>query len=152
MTFTLWPAIDLKAGKCVRLLHGDMEKATVYGDDPAAQAKAFEEAGFSHLHVVDLDGAFAGKPENADAVEDIIRTTKAKVEVGGGIRSLETVERWLSLGVRRVIIGTAGSRFSSATFTPTAECGQRISPVALAISAMVAEVSSSDARPERKRS
>ncbi|RFB05182.1 1-(5-phosphoribosyl)-5-[(5-phosphoribosylamino)methylideneamino]imidazole-4-carboxamide isomerase [Parvularcula marina] len=107
MTFTLWPAIDLKAGKCVRLLHGDMEKATVYGDDPAAQAKAFEESGFSHLHVVDLDGAFAGKPENADAVEDIIRTTKAKVEIGGGIRSLETVERWLSLGVSRVIIGTA---------------------------------------------
>ncbi|MEM9233238.1 MAG: 1-(5-phosphoribosyl)-5-[(5-phosphoribosylamino)methylideneamino]imidazole-4-carboxamide isomerase [Pseudomonadota bacterium] len=107
MSFALWPAIDLKGGKCVRLLHGDMEKATVYGDDPAVQAKAFAEAGFRHLHVVDLDGAFAGQPENAAAVEAILAGTKAEVELGGGIRSLETVERWLALGVARVIIGTA---------------------------------------------
>lgn len=107
MSFTLWPAIDLKGGKCVRLLHGDMEKATVYGDDPGAQARAFAEAGFRHLHVVDLDGAFAGQPENADAVREILKATNAQVEVGGGIRSLETIESWLSLGVARVIIGTA---------------------------------------------
>lgn len=107
MTFTLWPAIDLKAGKCVRLLHGDMEKATIYGDDPAAQARAFSQQGFHHLHVVDLDGAFAGKPENAEAVQDILGASDAVIEVGGGIRTLETIESWLSLGVARVIIGTA---------------------------------------------
>lgn len=107
MSFYLWPAIDLKEGKCVRLLHGDMEKATVYGDDPGAQARVFAEAGFRHLHVVDLDGAFAGKPENADAVEAILKATKAEVELGGGIRSLDTIDRWLELGVARVIIGTA---------------------------------------------
>ena len=107
MTFALWPAIDLKAGKCVRLLHGDMEKATVYGDDPAAQARQFADYGFKHLHVVDLDGAFAGKPENAEAVKAILKATDAEVELGGGIRDLATVENWLSLGVKRVIIGTA---------------------------------------------
>lgn len=107
MSFELWPAIDLKGGKCVRLLHGDMEKATVYGDDPAAQARAFAEMGFRHLHVVDLDGAFAGQPENAEAIREIIKATDVKIEVGGGVRDLETVESWLALGVSRVIIGTA---------------------------------------------
>lgn len=107
MTFTLWPAIDLKGGKCVRLLHGDMEQATVYGDSPAAQAWTFRDAGFRHLHVVDLDGAFAGQPENAAAVEAILYETDAKVQLGGGIRSLDVIDRWLSLGVTRVILGTA---------------------------------------------
>lgn len=107
MTFTLWPAIDLKGGKCVRLLHGDMDQATTYGDNPAAQAWQFRDVGFGHLHVVDLDGAFAGKPENAEAVEQILYETDAKVELGGGIRDLDTVERWLALGVTRVILGTA---------------------------------------------
>lgn len=105
--FILWPAIDLKGGKCVRLLHGDMEKSKTYADDPAAQAMAFRDAGFRHLHVVDLDGAFAGQPENASAVEAILARTDAKVELGGGIRTLETVRRWIELGVSRVILGTA---------------------------------------------
>lgn len=107
MPFTLWPAIDLKAGKAVRLLHGDMEKVTVYADSPAAQAWQFRDMGFRHLHVVDLDGAFAGQPENAAAVEAILYETDAKVQLGGGIRSLETIARWLDLGVSRVILGTA---------------------------------------------
>ncbi|WOI53544.1 1-(5-phosphoribosyl)-5-[(5-phosphoribosylamino)methylideneamino]imidazole-4-carboxamide isomerase [Parvularcula sp. LCG005] len=107
MSFALWPAIDLKGGKCVRLLHGDMEQSTTYADNPAAQAWKFRDVGFGHLHVVDLDGAFAGKPENADAVEAILYETDAKVQLGGGIRDLATVERWLSLGVTRVILGTA---------------------------------------------
>ncbi|MEM9421987.1 MAG: 1-(5-phosphoribosyl)-5-[(5-phosphoribosylamino)methylideneamino]imidazole-4-carboxamide isomerase [Pseudomonadota bacterium] len=106
-SFSLWPAIDLKGGKCVRLLHGEMDKAKTYADNPAAQARAFADAGFQNLHVVDLDGAFAGQPENAGAVEAILKETDAKVELGGGIRDLETVERWLSLGVTRVILGTA---------------------------------------------
>lgn len=107
MTFTLWPAIDLKEGKAVRLLHGDMEKSTTYADNPAAQAWKFRDVGFGHLHVVDLDGAFSGAPANAEAVEAILYETDAKVQLGGGIRNLETVERWLTLGVTRVILGTA---------------------------------------------
>lgn len=107
MSFTLWPAIDLKGGKAVRLMHGDMDQTTVYADNPAAQAWSFRDVGFAHLHVVDLDGAFAGKPENAGAVEAILYETDAKVQLGGGIRNLETIERWLALGVSRVIIGTA---------------------------------------------
>ncbi len=105
--FALWPAIDLKGGHCVRLLHGDMDQSKTYADNPAAQARAFEAAGFKHLHVVDLDGAFAGRPENADAVEAILKETGATVELGGGIRSLDIAERWLNLGVARVILGTA---------------------------------------------
>ena len=103
----LYPAIDLKDGHCVRLLRGDMESATVFNDDPAAQARAFESAGFQWIHIVDLDGAFAGRPVNADAVEDILSAVSIPVQLGGGIRDLETAAAWLDRGVRRVIFGTA---------------------------------------------
>ncbi len=103
----LFPAIDLKNGECVRLLRGDMEKATVFNADPAGQAKSFESQGFGYLHVVDLDGAFAGRPVNASAVERILVATGMKVQLGGGVRDLRTVTGWLEKGVARVIIGTA---------------------------------------------
>lgn len=103
----VFPAIDLKAGQVVRLAEGDMDRATVYADDPAAQALLFAEAGAEHLHVVDLDGAFAGKPENAEAVEYIIENFPGYVQLGGGIRNRQTVERWFDLGVARLVIGTA---------------------------------------------
>jgi phosphoribosylformimino-5-aminoimidazole carboxamide ribotide isomerase len=107
----LYPAIDLKNGECVRLLQGDMAKATVFNTDPAAQAEAFGGQGFSYLHVVDLDGAFAGKPMNAQAVDEILARVKSmRVQLGGGIRDLATVEAWLGKGVNRVIIGTAAVR------------------------------------------
>lgn len=106
----LFPAIDLKEGRCVRLRQGDMAQATVYADDPAAQAKAFEDQGFDYLHVVDLDGAFAGKPVNAGAVEAIRAATSFPVQLGGGIRDMATVAGWLAKGVTRVIIGTAAVR------------------------------------------
>lgn len=104
---TIFPAIDLKRGQVVRLAEGDMARATVYGDDPAAQARLFADAGASHLHVVDLDGAFAGASVNGAAVESIIAAFPGKVQVGGGIRDRAGVDRWLALGVERVIIGTA---------------------------------------------
>lgn len=107
MTLTIFPAIDLKSGQVVRLAEGDMARATIYGDDPAAQARAFADAGATHLHVVDLDGAFAGSSINGAAVESIIATFPGKVQVGGGIRDRAGVDRWLALGVTRVIIGTA---------------------------------------------
>lgn len=103
----LFPAIDLKDGECVRLIHGDMAQATVFNTDPAAQARAFEAQGFEYLHVVDLDGAFAGKPMNARAVEGILRDVKMPVQLGGGIRDMRTIDGWLGKGVARVIIGTA---------------------------------------------
>jgi phosphoribosylformimino-5-aminoimidazole carboxamide ribotide isomerase len=103
----LFPAIDLKDGECVRLVHGDMASATVFNSDPAAQAHAFEAQGFEYLHVVDLDGAFAGRPMNATAVEGILSRVKMPVQLGGGIRDLRTIEGWLSKGITRVIIGTA---------------------------------------------
>jgi phosphoribosylformimino-5-aminoimidazole carboxamide ribotide isomerase len=106
----LFPAIDLKDGLCVRLEEGDMARATVFHRDPAAQAQSFEEQGFEFLHVVDLDGAFAGRPVNAAAVERILETTTIPVQLGGGIRDLATVEAWLGKGVDRVIIGTAAVR------------------------------------------
>ncbi len=106
----LFPAIDLKNGECVRLIHGDMEQATVFNTDPAAQAAAFEAQGFTYLHVVDLDGAFAGQPVNADAVRNILARVKMPVQLGGGIRDLRTVESWLKAGVTRVIIGSAALR------------------------------------------
>jgi phosphoribosylformimino-5-aminoimidazole carboxamide ribotide isomerase len=106
----LFPAIDLKEGRCVRLVQGDMDRATVFNDDPAAQAAEFEAQGFEWLHVVDLDGAFAGKPMNAAAVEAILRTVHIPVQLGGGIRDMKTVQRWLSTGVARVIVGTAAVR------------------------------------------
>ena len=107
MTLTIFPAIDLRSGQVVRLAEGDMARATVYGDDPAAQARLFAEAGASHLHVVDLDGAFAGESRNGAAVEAIVAAFPGKVQVGGGIRDRAAVDRWLALGVDRVIIGTA---------------------------------------------
>jgi len=107
----LFPAIDLKGGQCVRLVHGDMAQATIFNDDPAAQALTFERQGFEYLHVVDLDGAFAGKPMNATAVESVLATvTKMPVQLGGGIRDMRTIEGWLERGVARVIIGTAAVR------------------------------------------
>ncbi len=106
----LFPAIDLKEGRCVRLKQGDMAQATIYNDSPAAQAAEFETLGFSYLHVVDLDGAFAGKPVNAEAVEAIRKATSFPVQLGGGIRDLRTVEGWIGKGVSRVIIGTAAVR------------------------------------------
>ena len=106
----LYPAIDLKSGECVRLVQGDMEKATVFNKDPAAQAEAFARQGFTHLHVVDLDGAFAGRPMNAEAVDRILSRVKLRVQLGGGIRDLATIEAWLRKGVARVIIGTAAVR------------------------------------------
>jgi phosphoribosylformimino-5-aminoimidazole carboxamide ribotide isomerase len=103
----LFPAIDLKEGECVRLLHGDMAKAKVFNADPAAQAKAFAEQGFDYLHVVDLDGAFAGRPVNAEAVKRILAAISIKMQLGGGVRDMKTVRGWLDSGVTRVIIGTA---------------------------------------------
>ena len=106
----LFPAIDLKEGRCVRLKQGDMAQATIFNDDPAAQAAAFEAQGFKWLHVVDLDGAFAGKPMNAAAVEGILRRVAFPVQLGGGIRDMKTVAGWLEKGIARVIIGTAAVR------------------------------------------
>ncbi len=102
----LYPAIDLKDGQCVRLYKGDMARATVFGDDPAAQARAFERAGCAWLHLVDLNGAFAGAPVNAAAVEAILRETSVPAQLGGGIRDMATIERWLDKGLARVILGT----------------------------------------------
>lgn len=106
----LYPAIDLKDGSCVRLRQGDMAQATVFSEDPAAQASEFAAAGFAWLHIVDLDGAFAGRPANQAAVEAILRAVQLPMQLGGGIRDLETVEAWLGRGVRRVILGTAAVR------------------------------------------
>ena len=106
----LFPAIDLKGGECVRLAHGEMASATVYNADPAAQAAAFEAQGFTHLHVVDLDGAFAGEAVNGTAVDAILAATANPVQLGGGIRSLAHVEAWLARGVARVILGTVALR------------------------------------------
>jgi len=106
----LFPAIDLKNGEAVRLQQGDMARATVFNTNPAKQAKQFEEQGFQWLHLVDLDGAFAGKPVNALAVAQILKSVKMPVQLGGGIRNMKTVEAWLSEGISRVIIGTAAVR------------------------------------------
>ena len=106
----LFPAIDLKNGEAVRLQQGDMARATVFNRDPAAQALAFERQGFEYLHIVDLDGAFAGKPMNAQAVERILAAVKIPAQLGGGIRDRATIEGWLGKGVARVIIGTAAVR------------------------------------------
>jgi phosphoribosylformimino-5-aminoimidazole carboxamide ribotide isomerase len=106
----LFPAIDLKEGLAVRLEQGDMARATIFNRDPAAQAHSFEEQGFKYLHIVDLDGAFAGKPVNAAAVERILEAVAIPVQLGGGIRDMATIEGWLGKGVNRVIIGTAAVR------------------------------------------
>jgi phosphoribosylformimino-5-aminoimidazole carboxamide ribotide isomerase len=102
----LYPAIDLKDGACVRLLRGDMNAATVFGTDPAAQARAFQDAGCDWLHLVDLNGAFAGQPVNGAAVEAILAATSIPAQLGGGIRDMATIEMWLSRGIKRVILGT----------------------------------------------
>lgn len=102
----LYPAIDLKDGNCVRLLHGEMDKATVFGTDPAAQAAKFEAAGCAWVHLVDLNGAFAGEPVNGAAVEAILARIKVPAQLGGGIRDMATIARWLEKGLARVILGT----------------------------------------------
>ncbi len=104
---TLYPAIDLKDGVCVRLRRGDMDEATVYADDPAEQARSFQSAGSAWLHVVDLNGAFAGRPVNAAAVRAILEAATVPVQLGGGIRDLAAIEMWLSAGITRVILGSA---------------------------------------------
>jgi len=106
----LFPAIDLKEGLAVRLEQGDMARATVFHRDPSEQARAFEEQGFEYLHIVDLDGAFAGKPMNATAVDRILEAVDIPVQLGGGVRDTATVENWLEKGVARVVIGTAAVR------------------------------------------
>lgn len=106
----LFPAIDLKDGQCVRLKLGDMQQATVFNDDPAAQARAFEAQGFEWLHLVDLNGAFEGKPVNAAAIDSILQAVSLPVQLGGGIRTLEQIDVWLNKGIRRVILGTVALR------------------------------------------
>lgn len=106
----LFPAIDLKDGQCVRLKLGDMEQATVFNDNPAAQARIFEDQGFEYLHVVDLNGAFAGASVNGSAVEEILKTVDFPVQLGGGIRTLDHIETWLEKGLSRVILGTIAVR------------------------------------------
>ncbi|MCB9979078.1 MAG: 1-(5-phosphoribosyl)-5-[(5-phosphoribosylamino)methylideneamino]imidazole-4-carboxamide isomerase [Rhodospirillales bacterium] len=106
----LYPAIDIKGGQCVRLVQGDMDRATTYNPDPVDQALAWERAGFSWIHIVDLDGAVGGAPANAHAVRDILANVNIPVQLGGGIRALAQVEHWLEAGVSRVILGTAAVR------------------------------------------
>ena len=106
----LYPAIDLKDGQCVRLVKGEMVDATIFSDDPAAQARSFADAGFAWIHVVDLNGAFAGRPVNGDAVDAILGAVSIPLQLGGGIRDMETIEYWLRRGVARVILGTVALR------------------------------------------
>ncbi len=110
MSFQLYPAIDLKDGECVRLLRGEMEAATAFNPDPADQAAKFQAMGFEHLHVVDLNGAFAGTSANGDAVRNILNATNVPVQLGGGIRTREQIDAWLDAGLSRVILGTAALR------------------------------------------
>jgi phosphoribosylformimino-5-aminoimidazole carboxamide ribotide isomerase len=107
---TIYPAIDLKDGQCVRLRRGDMDQATVYADDPGAQARLWQQAGFAWLHVVDLNGAFAGKPVNAAAVRSILAGVTVPVQLGGGIRDLPGIAAWLEAGISRVILGSAAAK------------------------------------------
>jgi phosphoribosylformimino-5-aminoimidazole carboxamide ribotide isomerase len=106
----LFPAIDLKGGACVRLVRGEMASATIFNDDPAAQARLFAEAGFAWLHVVDLDGAFAGRSVNGDAVREIRHAVELRMQLGGGIRDRAAIDYWLELGIERVVLGTAALR------------------------------------------
>ncbi|MEO1553035.1 MAG: 1-(5-phosphoribosyl)-5-[(5-phosphoribosylamino)methylideneamino]imidazole-4-carboxamide isomerase [Pseudomonadota bacterium] len=110
MSFTLYPAIDLKDGQCVRLLRGEMDQATQYNPDPADQAQQFKDMGFSYLHVVDLNGAFEGASANSDAVNAILSATDVPVQLGGGIRTRAQIDAWLDAGLSRVILGTAALR------------------------------------------
>jgi phosphoribosylformimino-5-aminoimidazole carboxamide ribotide isomerase len=133
----LFPAIDLKDGQCVRLKLGDMARATVFNEDPAAQARDFAEQGFEWLHLVDLNGAFAGRPVNADAVEAILAATDVPVQLGGGIRDMATVETWVAKGIRRVILGTAAVR--DPEFVRNA-CRQHPGRIAVAVDAREGKV------------
>jgi phosphoribosylformimino-5-aminoimidazole carboxamide ribotide isomerase len=123
---TLYPAIDLKDGQCVRLRRGDMEQATVYADDPGVQARVWQDAGFGWLHVVDLNGAFAGKPVNAAAVRSILRSVTIPVQLGGGIRDLAGIGAWLDAGVHRVILGSAAAKNPSLVIEACARFPGRI--------------------------
>ncbi len=125
-SLTVFPAIDLKRGQVVRLAEGDMDRATIYGDDPAHQATLFAEAGADHLHVVDLDGAFAGQSVNGDAVAGILNAFPGRVQLGGGIRNRANVDRWLDLGVARVVIGTAALEDPDFVREAAAACPGRI--------------------------
>lgn len=107
---TIYPAIDLKDGQCVRLRQGEMDQATVYGADPAERARVWQDAGFSWLHVVDLNGAFAGRSENGDAVRAILAAVSRPVQLGGGIRDMAGIAAWLEAGITRVILGSAAAR------------------------------------------
>lgn len=122
----LYPAIDLKDGVCVRLKRGIMDDATIYNDDPAAQATQFKKLGFSWLHIVDLNGAFAGQPVNADAVSAILGATDLPIQLGGGIRDLQTIQRWIDRGVARVILGTVALRDPDLVRTAAREFPERI--------------------------
>ncbi len=110
MSLTIYPAIDLKDGRCVRLRRGEMDQATIYADDPALQAVAWRDAGFTWLHVVDLNGAFAGRPVNAAAVTNILAAVDMPVQLGGGVRDIAGIATWLEAGVRRVILGSAAAK------------------------------------------
>ena len=110
MPLTIYPAIDLKNGQCVRLKRGEMDQATVYSADPGGQARAWQDAGFAWLHVVDLNGAVAGKPVNGDAVRSILANTSRPVQLGGGIRDMAGIAAWLEAGVTRVILGSAAAK------------------------------------------
>ena len=122
----LFPAIDLKNGEAVRLQQGDMARATVFSRDPAAQARAFAEQGFVYLHLVDLDGAFAGKPVNAAAVDRIVDAVKIPVQLGGGIRDRATIDTWLDKGIARVIVGTAAVRDPALVKAAARACPGRV--------------------------
>ena len=123
----LLPAIDILGGKAVRLAKGDYNQVTTYNDDPVAQAKLFEEAGASWIHIVDLDGARSGKPENAEVIERIVAATSLKAEVGGGVRSMETLDRWINAGAARVVLGTALVRDPEFAQAAIAKYGDRLS-------------------------
>jgi phosphoribosylformimino-5-aminoimidazole carboxamide ribotide isomerase len=122
----LFPAIDLKNGEAVRLQQGDMARATVFNRDPATQARAFAEQGFTYLHLVDLDGAFAGKPVNAAAVDGIVAAVKIPMQLGGGIRDRATIDAWLDKGIARVIVGTAAVRDPALVKAAARACPGRV--------------------------
>ena len=113
MKLTLYPAIDLKGGNCVRLFKGEMDQATIFGNDPGQQAAKWQAAGFPWIHVVDLDGAFAGQTVNEAAVKDILRSVSIPVQLGGGLRSMAGIESWLNFGITRVILGSAAAKNAS---------------------------------------
>ncbi|MGC2411572.1 MAG: 1-(5-phosphoribosyl)-5-[(5-phosphoribosylamino)methylideneamino]imidazole-4-carboxamide isomerase [Stellaceae bacterium] len=122
----LYPAIDLKAGACVRLVRGEMASVTVFNDDPAAQARQFAEMGFAWLHVVDLDGAFAGRSVNGEAVQAICRAVDLRIQLGGGIRDRAAIDRWLDLGIDRIVLGTVALRDPALVRRAAADYPERI--------------------------